>query len=121
DVLFHVTVKEDLLARLFALLRPGGWLLISDVIQRAPCTVEEWAQLCDTLWVTGIETQAGYEGLLRQAGFTALSVEDRSADLGAFLRYGRRRIEDGSAAGLGDAAWERAQEDLALLGALCQG
>jgi len=68
--------KDRVLAEAFRVLRPGGRLAVSDVVSRGE--VPEEIRLNMELWsgcIAGALRDSEYEGKLKAAGFTEISVE----------------------------------------------
>ena len=82
---FHFDTRERFFAEAFRVLRPGGRLVLADVIRNAPepggfrRRVQEvtWAAFARTFAVppANADRREGYAGKLRAAGFTDLRVD----------------------------------------------
>lgn len=117
EALTRITHRGRLLQQIRKTLQPGGVLLLAEWIQKRPASHGDFRKLCETTWLTGLETLDGYLWLLREAGFKALSVEERGRDMHAFFSNCHatvQRFKDVDPS-LDPAALERGRADLGAL------
>lgn len=82
DALVHVADKPALFARLLAMLKPGGRLLITDYCRGdGPTSPVFEAYVAERGY--DLHTVGAYADLLRAAGFESVVAEDRTAQLSA--------------------------------------
>jgi SAM-dependent methyltransferase len=82
---FHFHTREDFLAEAFRVLRPGGRLVLADIIRAAPegdvfrqrVQAFTWAQFAQKFAVpaANADQRAGYAAKLGAAGFAAVQVQ----------------------------------------------
>ncbi|MCI0546247.1 MAG: methyltransferase domain-containing protein [Candidatus Rokubacteria bacterium] len=89
--LLHVPDKAAVIRECARVLLPGGRLAFSDWIATGRLGDGERRALADWMAADGIQTIAGYLGILGRSGFAALAVEDLSAAWTVILRE-RQRI-----------------------------
>jgi phosphoethanolamine N-methyltransferase len=110
DSLLHVADKPALFARLLALLKPGGRLLVTDYCAGAGAPSEGMAEYVAAR-AYDIHTVAAYGEMVAAAGFAGVRAEDRSAELEAALKRELAAAEAGRAefvAALGEAEYAAA-------------
>ena len=120
EALTRITHRGRLLQQIRKALQPGGVLLLAEWIQKRPASHGDFRRLCETTWLTGLETLDGYLWLLREAGFSAVHVEERGRDMHAFFSSCHAtvtRLKDGDPS-LDPAALERGRADLGVLAEL---
>lgn len=81
---------EVALAEMWRVLRPGGWLGMTDVVLRRDLADPAVAAAIDRL--TTARRLSEYAGLLRGQGFSDITTEDRRQDAAALLRRLRLRL-----------------------------
>lgn len=83
-VFLHIPARADLLAICRDSLRPGGRLFVEDFTKRREPSDAQWRSLGVKVQCPSLETAAGYRGLLEEAGFRDIDVEDMSESWTAF-------------------------------------
>ena len=86
EAFLHVPDKAALLAGAFRVLKPGGRIAFTDWIAKPGLPAEDRAVLRSGIAAIGIETIAGYQRLLRTAGFMDIAAEDLSVEWAPILR-----------------------------------
>lgn len=80
--------KGAVFQEVFRVLRPGGWMMISDLVTRGELpeeirkNLESWAGC-----VAGALDQSVYLGLIREAGFKEVQLVKETGPLGGFPLY----------------------------------
>ncbi len=102
EAAFHFRSRRAFLAEAFRVLRPGGHLVLSDILFRDPRWIGEWMVPLGNATATPDD----YAALLEKLGFRDLSVTDATAPCWtAFCRARLEELHDRRAAGVidGDA------------------
>ncbi|MEM7112427.1 MAG: methyltransferase domain-containing protein [Chloroflexota bacterium] len=81
----HISDKRKLLARCFAELKPGGHLFIEDFSRLGQFTPAEEEDLQVKVYCEDVPTPDEYQALLREAGFTNVAYDDKTASWAAFV------------------------------------
>lgn len=106
----HVPDKPKLVAGIARVLRPGGRLLFSDILSRAPLAAVDARRLFDGMRFIDIATEADYRDWLRQCGMTIVQVTDLSDEWTRILidRHAMyRSLRTQTVARLGQAHFDR--------------
>jgi ubiquinone/menaquinone biosynthesis C-methylase UbiE len=124
EALLHAPDRRQVLAECARLLRPGGQLLFTDVLQTGPMEPEEARLIFERVKVNSLETWEGYHAHLASVGLRLVEALDLSRYLAssyANLVGAMRRNYDPLVAEVGAAAvdytlaaferWVRAGED----------
>lgn len=81
DVLVRISDRKRVLERAYALLKPGGLLMMTDWVQTKQMSQENWRDLCEVAWLTGPETEVGYKQLLGATHFEDVDVTLHTEDM----------------------------------------
>jgi cyclopropane fatty-acyl-phospholipid synthase-like methyltransferase len=81
ESLFHMPDRATVLRQLARVLRPGGRLLIADIVLTAAATPEERAYLHHQFLARSLLTADAYPALVRDAGFELEQVLDVSGNV----------------------------------------
>jgi cyclopropane fatty-acyl-phospholipid synthase-like methyltransferase len=106
----HFDTREDFFDEAVRVLRPGGWLVLSDLLMTARAL--RWARrIPPANFVHSIEE---YGGILQRAGFRKIRIENTTQEsLGSFMHYARNSIEKKISAG--EMGWWRAKRMTRLM------
>lgn len=66
------------LSEMFRVLKPGGWLALSDVVVNAPLPAQLQTALGHALCIAGARSTDAYQALIMDAGFSAIRSHDVS-------------------------------------------
>ena len=106
----HIPDKPRLVAGIARVLRPGGRLVFSDILSRAPLAADDARRLYEGMRFSEIATEAAYRGWLQAAGLQVQRVTDLSAEWTRILveRHAMyRSLREQTVARLGLAHYER--------------
>jgi ubiquinone/menaquinone biosynthesis C-methylase UbiE len=106
----HIPDKPRLVAGIARVLRPGGLLVFSDILSRAPLAADDARRLYEGMRFSEIATEAAYRGWLQAAGLQVQRVTDLSAEWTRILveRHAMyRSLREQTVARLGLAHYER--------------
>ena len=95
DTIIHIADKKMLFEDVFRILRPGGWLTMSDWCRSEdPFTAEmtEWTE--GTGLSFAMQPLKDYEDLLSDAGFVDVSTTDRNAWFAMYSESLAKRLKD---------------------------
>lgn len=70
----------EVLAEAYRVLRPGGWMILTDVVQRSS-SKEGMAEIYNALRVTSLGTVESYQELTKKIGFDSFSFTSHAANL----------------------------------------
>ncbi|MBN8493600.1 MAG: methyltransferase domain-containing protein [Burkholderiales bacterium] len=106
----HIPDKPRLVAGIARVLRPGGRLVFSDILSRAPLAADDARRLYEGMRFSEIATEAAYRGWLQAAGLQVQRVTDLSEEWTRILvdRHAMyRSLREQTVARLGLAHYER--------------
>lgn len=106
----HIPDKPRLVAGIARVLRPGGRLVFSDILSRAPLAADDARRLYEGMRFSEIATEAAYRGWLQAAGLQLQRVTDLSEEWTRILvdRHAMyRSLREQTVARLGLAHYER--------------
>lgn len=106
----HIPDKPRLVAGIARVLRPGGRLVFSDILSRAPLAADGARRLYEGMRFSEIATEAAYRGWLQAAGLQVQRVTDLSEEWTRILvdRHAMyRSLREQTVARLGLAHYER--------------
>lgn len=86
EALLHAPDRGQVLKEAFRLLRPGGTLIFTDILQTGPMTVEEARQIYERVKILSLETAEGYKPKLQVAGFEVRKFADLSAYVSTYYQ-----------------------------------
>lgn len=86
EAFLHIADKAALFACCRRVLKPGGRLAFTDWIAFPSLTAADRARLAEGIQAVDIQSFAGYEALLREAGFVDVAHDDLSAEWRDILR-----------------------------------
>jgi sarcosine/dimethylglycine N-methyltransferase len=103
DALLHVgPVRQRAAIKEAArILRPGGWMIFSDIMQHDECNPEEMQPIYDRIRLTKMGTVSNYESAMTEAGFSNFEFDSHSQNVST--HYGnvlKVFLEKGSTIGL---------------------
>jgi len=84
-VFLHIPDRASLLSRCHDALKPGGALFVEDYYQRGPLSAAERRALAEKVYCRYLPDFAAYEAQLRDAGFTAVELEDQTESWAGFV------------------------------------
>jgi ubiquinone/menaquinone biosynthesis C-methylase UbiE len=94
DAWCYVTDKERLLLEAHRVLKPEGGIAFTDWIQTGAMMHSEQKALNAFMLFPSMETSAGYERLLRSAGFEVIGTEDLSDDFRQHCHHYERMLQE---------------------------
>lgn len=96
-------------------LRPGGYMIFSDIMQTEDADPEEMEPIYDRIHLSKMGTVENYKAALEKYGFTNITVELHSENIP--IHYGKiRKVmeEKGSCSGISDAYLNRMAQGLTM-------
>ncbi len=81
----HIPEKPRLIAECARVLKAGGIIAFTDVLQRGALTATAWQRLHREMAVATLETLESYKALLAEAGFCLLECQDLSKEWSVLL------------------------------------
>lgn len=85
EALLHVPDKGRALAEAFRILKSGGRIAFTDWVAHRPLSAVDRGLMWQGMAVTELYTLPAYADLVRDAGFTVITVEDLTGEWGAIL------------------------------------
>ncbi len=83
---FHIPDQPALFARCHDALKPGGRIVIEDLIKRTEPTGAQWQALKSKVQAGHLSTLGQYRDFLTEAGFINIDITDMSDDWTSFTR-----------------------------------
>ena len=80
EAFVHVPEKPRLIQECARVIKSGGRIAFTDIVQRGRLTDPESARLRDEMAYPSVETTAGYRKLLQDCGFDEVQTEDLSEE-----------------------------------------
>ncbi len=85
EAFVHVPDKPRLIRECTRVVRPGGRIAFTDIVQRRKLDDQEMSRLRDEMAYPTLETIGGYRKLLRESGCDEIQVEDVSREWARIL------------------------------------
>lgn len=93
ESILHMPDRSRVLREIARVLKPGGPLVLADVVNEAPLTEEERALFYPALGVSSLIRIADYPEVLRKAGLEVLEVLDLSRHIEPTIAHTLERME----------------------------
>jgi cyclopropane fatty-acyl-phospholipid synthase-like methyltransferase len=87
EMLHHVPDRHQVLREIHRTVKPGGRLVLSDFIQTAPLTDDDWNLLVQGFAFSSLLTADTYADALTRAGFEDIRIHDVTAEITQNIRW----------------------------------